>query len=228
MKAILWCLPEDRPWAANAAKWVPKAYLCREEVVYTRHGPRVTCELAAFMDSKRAPRELLCRWGTVTHPLFPELQERLLALGWKITRLDPNESMKNRSSRLHAAGRQTGGPAPMGYRWESGMLVEAPEEAEFIRWLFAEALRTGLRKIVRKLDKAGTRTRKGKVFRQSTLYSILSNRSYLGWVGLEGDWKKGQHKGLIAPILFWKVQKKLRQRSLLSPKKQSPRSPDER
>ncbi|TXH54597.1 MAG: hypothetical protein E6Q97_10500 [Desulfurellales bacterium] len=226
MKAILWCLPEDRPWAANAAKWVPRAYLCREEVVFTQHGPRVSCELAAFLDPKLAPRELLTRWGTVTHPLFPDLEATIKALGWKINRLDPGSSLRSRGERLHAAGRQVGGPAPMGYRWESGVLVEAPEEAKFIRWLFGEALRTGLRKIVRKLDKEGTWTRKGKVFRQSSLFSILKNKTYLGLVKLNGSWKRGAHEPLIAPILFNKVQAKMRRRSLLAPDKKSPRSPD--
>ena len=84
MKAILWWLYQKIARAVNAAKWVPKAYLCREEVVYTRHGPRVTCELAAFMDF--GPEGAALRWGTVTH-LFPQLQERLLAPGWKITAL---------------------------------------------------------------------------------------------------------------------------------------------
>lgn len=226
MKAILWCLPEDRPWAANAAKWVPRAYLCREEVVYTRHGPRVSCELAAFLDPKLAPRELLTRWGTVTHPLFPDLEATIKALGWKITRLDPGSSLRSRGERLHAAGRQVGGPAPMGYFWEHGRLGVDRKEAEFIVWLFKEVLKSGLRKIVSKLSRDAVKTRKGKVFRQSTLFSILKNKTYLGLVKLNGSWKRGAHEPLIAPILFNKVQAKMRRRSLLAPDKKSPRSPD--
>ena len=69
----------------------------------------------------------------------------------------------------------------MGYRWESGMLVEAPEEAEFIRWLFKTELTAGLRKIVRKLDKAGTRTRKGKGLPTiHTLQHLVESLLYLG------------------------------------------------
>ena len=100
-----------------------------------------------------------------------------------------------------AKGGYAGGRAPMGYRVEKGQLVIVPEEAEVVRFIFAqkEAGSTMLG-TVRLLNEAGYKTRNGKEFVISTVQSIWNNeQTYRGMYryGKDGEWVQGEHEPIL-------------------------------
>ena len=100
-----------------------------------------------------------------------------------------------------AKGGYAGGRAPMGYRVEKGQLVIVPEEAEVVRFIFAqkEAGSTMLG-TVRLLNEAGYKTRNGKEFVISTVQSIWNNeQTYRGMYryGKDGEGVQGEHEPIL-------------------------------
>lgn len=100
-----------------------------------------------------------------------------------------------------AKGGYAGGRAPMGYKVEKGQLVIVPEEAEVVRFIFAqkEAGNTMLG-TVRMLNEAGYKTRNDKEFVISTVQSIWNNElTYRGMYryGKDGEWVQGEHEAIL-------------------------------
>ncbi len=60
-----------------------------------------------------------------------------------------------------------------------------------------------------KLDNEGIMTKRGKSFSRQALHVVLTNRFYLGYVNYKGEEKQGQHKAIINPVLFGRIQAKL-------------------
>ena len=68
-----------------------------------------------------------------------------------------------------------------GYRWEGEQLVIIPEEAEIIRWMYAEYMKGASRiEIGRMLMDRGIYTRQGKPWVDSNVKVILTNITYTG------------------------------------------------
>lgn len=68
-----------------------------------------------------------------------------------------------------------------GYVWEGDKLVIVPEEAEIIRWMYAEYMKGSSRiEIGRALTERGIYTRNGKEFVDSNVKVILTNITYTG------------------------------------------------
>ena len=94
------------------------------------------------------------------------------------------------SSALYSAaksGKILGGPAPLGYKYGSNGIFEIDEnEAPAIRMIF-EMFANGVSQadILRALDNAGYRTRKGIPFKSSTFRNILKNEKYIGTYEIE-------------------------------------------
>ena len=84
------------------------------------------------------------------------------------------------SAREGRAG--TGGPSPYGYRSKNGEVQVIPEEAEVVRWIFAEYLKSesSLRGLAAALNRRKTSPPRGKVWRDSSVRAILARRKYTG------------------------------------------------
>ena len=92
----------------------------------------------------------------------------------------------------------------MGYKAEKGKLVINPEEAEVVRFIFAErqAGNTMLG-IVDKLNKSNFKSRSGRPFALSSVQRILNNENtYRGlyrYGGKDSEWIKGEQEPILDP-----------------------------
>ena len=118
--------------------------------------------------------------------------------------------------------------APFGYSMNGGELAVVPEEAETVRQVYRSFLQgETILSIVKRLNGAGTLTRKGKTWENRTVRYLLTNPVYAGkirWnpegpnnyhvrtaLGEETMIVPGSHEAIIAQEDFDAVQEKLRQ-----------------
>lgn len=100
-------------------------------------------------------------------------------------------------------GGYSGGRAPMGYKVQDGQLVINPDEAPTVIRVFQlrEDENMTMMDIVNTLNEEGYRTRNGKPFVISTVYSILNNRkTYEGFYHYgknKEEWVKGHHEPIL-------------------------------
>ncbi|HOH30221.1 MAG TPA: recombinase family protein [Candidatus Hydrogenedentes bacterium] len=106
-------------------------------------------------------------------------------------------------------GRYGTGPAPYGYRRlndSSGALVIDDREAEVVRIVFREYLRTrSTGKVVDYLHSKSIFTRKGNKWSRQAIAIILSNRTYRGRVSYGDIETEGLHPPIIEPAQFYKA-----------------------
>lgn len=72
-----------------------------------------------------------------------------------------------------------GGPAPFGYRWDQGLLVKEPSEAEAVEFMFKYA-DGGPAGVAAGLNQHGWKTRSGKPWTYWNVKAILENPVYKG------------------------------------------------
>lgn len=178
---------------------------------------------------------ILCRGGQLAHPGIPFLADTVRREGIVIVdplaeQEPPREVAKEPKrptlplARRMLLGRQSGarsgrhqaGPAPYGYRRAraEGRAILEPdsEEAEVVRTIFREYLRhRSMEKLVEMLDAQGLRTRRKNRWSRAGVSWILKNETYLGRVHFGPIRAQGLHPPLIAPIVFNKVQKLIRE-----------------
>ena len=96
-------------------------------------------------------------------------------------------------------GGYVGGQAPMGYKVEGGKLVVNPEEVPVVEFIMEEKHRGGTKLgTVEKLNAKGYKTRKGGVFKISTVQGIWNNEElYKGYRKSGDEWVKGQHEAIL-------------------------------
>ena len=106
-------------------------------------------------------------------------------------------------------GRYGTGPAPYGYKRlndSSGALVIDDREAEVVRIIFREYLRTrSTGKVVDYLHSRSIYTRKGNKWSRQAIAIILSNRTYRGRVSYGDIETEGLHEPIIEPAQFYKA-----------------------
>lgn len=98
-----------------------------------------------------------------------------------------------------ARGEPNGGPPPFGYRRrdEGGLAIE-PAEAEIARRIYGEYVAgKSMTAIARELHHDGVPTRKGGLWRQSTVRGILANPIYSGSIRHNGEVMAGVHEAII-------------------------------
>lgn len=100
------------------------------------------------------------------------------------------------------------GPAPYGYEYaqdHSGLVV-VRLEAEVVRRIFAEYVSgQSLSDIALGLHRDGIKTKKGSLWRQSTVSGIVRNPVYVGKVKSKGEYFDGIHEPIIDDDLWAKA-----------------------
>jgi hypothetical protein len=100
-----------------------------------------------------------------------------------------------------------GGHAPLGYDVRERKLVVNQAEAALVQHIFQRFLQAGsATKLVRELNAAGHRTRRGKPFDKGILYKLLSNRTYVGEVEHKGAAYPGEHAAIVDRDTWDKVR----------------------
>ena len=109
---------------------------------------------------------------------------------------------KGRSIKAQCGG-YAGGRTPYGYRVENGRLVINEKERPIVEYVFRELDKgTPRLTIAAGLNEQGFRTRKGTLFQESSVRSIMNNRRlYQGMYkyGKDMNWVKGVHEPILSP-----------------------------
>jgi site-specific DNA recombinase len=132
-----------------------------------------------------------------------------------------SERVRDKVAASRRKGKWTGGSVPLGYDAKDKKLVINPAEAEAVRTIFR--LYTELKsfsRMVAELDRRHivTKRRSTKVakynggipFTYGPLSYFLRNRVYAGETHHSGKWFKGEHKAIVDPKTFDRVQELLK------------------
>jgi hypothetical protein len=143
----------------------------------------------------------------VSAPLLEKWSEHRAAgsLGDKV-----KAAMRRRAVKGEALGRP-----PFGYKvGPRRRLVVVPEEGSVVRYIFRLYLKDGLgiRRIARRLNEEGHRTRRAGLWSMVTVRDILRNRAYVGTYSRFGVRVPASHAPLISQEDFQQVQDRLDQR----------------
>jgi len=143
----------------------------------------------------------------VSTPLLEKWSEHRAAgsLGDKV-----KAAMRRRAIKGEALGRP-----PYGYKvGPKRRLVVVPEEGSVVRYIFRLYLKDGLgiRRIARRLNEEGYRTRRSGLWSMVTVRDILRNRAYVGTYSRFGVRVPASHAPLISQEDFQCVQERLDQR----------------
>lgn len=80
-------------------------------------------------------------------------------------------------------GLRNGAPAPYGYEYnEQKELIQVPEEAKWVKFMFTKYVSTGSQNIAKALNKRGVRTKKGELWSDFSVRYVLRNPIYSGYV----------------------------------------------
>lgn len=115
------------------------------------------------------------------------------------------------------------GRPPFGYKvGPRRRLVVVPEEGSVVRYIFRLYLKDGLgiRRIARRLNEEGHRTRRTGLWSMVTVRDILRNRAYVGTYSRFGVRVPASHAPLISQEDFQRVQERLDQRRPASASRQ--------
>jgi DNA invertase Pin-like site-specific DNA recombinase len=119
-------------------------------------------------------------------------------------------AMRKKAVKGEALGRP-----PYGYRVGSRRRLQVvPEEGPVVRYIFRLYLKDGLgiRRIARRLNEEGLRTRRGGLWSMVAVRDILRNRAYLGTYSRFGVRVPASHPPLISTADFSRVQDRLDER----------------
>ena len=109
------------------------------------------------------------------------LLEALLEASAEYYSLDLKKKIKRGIRESIIKGQYVGGPVPYGYIVQDKKLCIHTEEAEHLRWMFAQyAKGTSAADIVAELNQKGIRSNKGVPFNVNTLSGLFKNRKYSG------------------------------------------------
>jgi len=124
------------------------------------------------------------------------------------------ERVRTAMRRKAVKGEVLGRP-PYGYKvGPKRRLQIVAEEGSVVRHIFRLYLKGGLgiRRIARRLNEEGLRTRRGGLWSMVTVRDILRNRAYVGTYSRFGVRVPASHSPLISPEDFQRVQERLDQR----------------
>ena len=130
------------------------------------------------------------------------------------------ERIRDKIAASKRKGLWMGGPVPLGYEVCDRKLVVKDNEAEQVRHIMRRYLALGsVPALAEELNREGYRTkvqrrtsgphRGGCIFRRGTLYHLLSNRIYRGFIVHRGKAYPGAHEPIVDAELWDAVQKLL-------------------
>lgn len=127
------------------------------------------------------------------------------------------ERIRDKIAASKKKGLWMGGPVPLGYEVLERKLVVNEEEAEQVRHIMRRYLAmSSVPSLVEELNREGYRTkvqlrksgphRGGCIFRRGTLYHLLSNRIYRGFIVHKGEAYPGEHEAIVDEELWQAAQ----------------------
>ena len=127
------------------------------------------------------------------------------------------ERIRDKIAASKKKGLWMGGPVPLGYEVRERKLVVNKDEAEQVRHVMRRYLALGsVPALAEELEREGYRTkvqrkssgphRGGCIYRRGTLYHLLSNRIYRGFIVHKGKAYPGEHKAIVHEALWGEVQ----------------------
>ena len=116
------------------------------------------------------------------------------------------ERIRDKVAASRKKGIWMGGVPPYGYRVENRKLLEDPERAEHVRWIFARFIEIGsATELARQLTQRGLVTPNGNRMDKKYLYRLLNNRAYIGEAVHKGDSYPGEHEAILERDIWDKV-----------------------
>lgn len=95
---------------------------------------------------------------------------------------------------------------PLGYDYIDGQLIPNEFEKEQVKFVFEEFVAgKSYHSIAKSLNEKGMYHKYGKWW-DTVVRSILSRKTYIGYVSYNGEWYKGTHEPIISEELFEKAQ----------------------
>jgi len=130
------------------------------------------------------------------------------------------ERIRDKIAASKARGIWMGGNIPLGYDLGDRILLENPEEADTVRYIYQKYLEIGsIPKLAKLLAAEGILSKRwtsergiihgGLTLRCGTIAHILNNRIYLGEIVHKGKAHPGEHEAIIELSVFNAVQAKL-------------------
>lgn len=125
-------------------------------------------------------------------------------------RIRDNLAHAVRQRKIHLGARP-----PYGYTRQKGRLTVHPEQAKHVRWIYQRYWEgEGTRTLARQLTEAHVPTPTGRrVWRYTTVQTILENPVYAGYISWNGEVIPGEHEPIIAPGDWAQVQELIRARA---------------
>lgn len=126
-------------------------------------------------------------------------------------RLEITKKLSRARKKKAQGGNKSSGNCPFGYRYDGKKLVvPVVGEASLVPTFFTSFLEArSTTRLKEMLDAEGVTNRKGKPFSSQALRVILTNDFYVGVVRYGGVKIDGEHKAIVTPELFKRVQRAL-------------------
>ena len=113
------------------------------------------------------------------------------------------ERIRDKVAASRRKGMWMGGYVPLGYRVENRKLLVNEEEAASVRLIFERFVKLGsIKLLMRELQAAGIRSRRGYMLDKGALYKLLNNRVYIGEAVHKGEAYPGEHEAIINADLW--------------------------
>lgn len=120
-----------------------------------------------------------------------------------------SQKIRRGNNESRRKGNLTGGRVPFGYKREGKKAVIDEENAEVVRYIFAESSKgVYVKDIIAELESRGI-TYYGKKFVKQTVYKLLSNERYSGIYTYNGEVFDNIYPRIVPQDIFDTVQKKL-------------------
>ena len=113
------------------------------------------------------------------------------------------ERIRDKVAASRRKGMWMGGYVPLGYRVENRKLLVNEEEAASVRLIFERFVKLGsIKLLMRELQAANIRSRRGYMLDKGALYKLLNNRVYIGEAVHKGEAYPGEHEAIISADLW--------------------------
>ncbi|MFN7882919.1 MAG: recombinase family protein, partial [bacterium] len=117
------------------------------------------------------------------------------------------ERIRDKVAASRRKGMWMGGYVPLGYRVENRKLLVNEEEAASVRLIFERFVKLGsIKVLMRELQAAGIRSRRGYMLDKGALYKLLNNRVYIGEAVHKGEAYPGEHEAIINADLWQRAR----------------------